>query len=482
MARIRHHLKNAFIPHHGNDYRPHALRRPWLHTYAAIIVGVKVLTILVIGFYASLARVSDLTPSAIITLTNQARQQRKVAVLKTNPLLTKAADSKAADMARQNYFAHISPTGTTPWAWFKKAGYSYTYAGENLALDFISSEDVIAAWLKSPSHRSNLLSAKFKDIGVAVVNTKINGADSIIVVQMFGAPVPLPTSKTIAVPAQTPLPAQAKQQLAQTPPTKVLGEVTALTPPTAPDVPMIVTPEAASIVRTNQPEVVGRAEPGSTVTLFVNGIRTATATADVSGLYSVTPSQPLSDGPATVQTTATARGLTSSLSPARSVTFDTQAPAIEVQRSIVLPSYLDQQAYDVAVTVTGQPSSVRLTAGGQATPLTLHGQVYAGTIRLAPSAVAGVLTISAVDVAGNQVKTVLADPTIFTTGVVADTGGPFVAAVRLLFYSRAFLAIFLALIFISATLNIVVQWRHQHHPTIIMSLLVVFLGGALLVM
>ena len=485
MARLRHHLKNAFIPHHGNDYRPHAWRQPWIHIYAGIIVGVKIITVAAISLYASFAKVADITPSSIISLTNQARQQRNIGTLKSNPLLAQAAESKANDMVAQQYFAHISPTGTTPWAWFKQAGYSYAYAGENLALDFVSGEDVMAAWLKSPTHRSNLLGVKYKDIGVAVATGKINGSTSVLVVQMFGAPTPMPITKKVTLPAQTPTPAATKKHIAATPtPTKVLGEAAQniVGPAVAPNVPTILTPDPDSLVRTAEPEVVGRAEPGSTVTLYINGARAATTTADSAGVYTLTSSNPLADGSTTMQVSATARSLTSGLSPVRKVTIDTQPPAIEVQRSIVLPSYLVSDGYDAVVEVSGQPTAVVVTAGGQTIPLIAKATDYFGTIQLPSASVAGVIRVQATDQAGNQVQTILADPGLFTTGVVSSTSGPLVSTLRLIFFSRAFMAIFLSILLIMAMINILVHWRHQHHPTIVASLLIVFLGGTLWLM
>lgn len=480
MARLRHHLRNAFIPHHGNDYRPHALRRPWLHVYTGIIIGVKIVTVVAISLYASDARVSDVTPGSIITLSNQARQQRKIPALKTNPLLTKAAQSKANDMIKQQYFAHVSPKGLTPWTWFKQAGYSYTYAGENLALDFISSEDVVAAWLNSPSHRSNLLGTKYKDVGVAVATGKINGATSLLVVQMFGAPTPAPATKKVTVPAQTPNPTAAKKSIAATPPpTKVLGEAAVNVAPVAPETPTIVTPAEGSLVRTSQPEIIGRAEPLSTVTLYVNGARAATAPVDSSGTYTLVASQLLAEGPTTLQVSATARDLTSGLTSPRQVTVDTQPPAIEVQQSLILPSYIVADGYDAVVQVSGQPTAVAITAGGQRVPLVTQAGAYAGTIQLPPSAVAGVIRVLAADQAGNQVQTILADPGLFTTGVVSSTSGPLVTTLRLIFFSRAFMSLFLAALLLVITINIFVQYRHQHHPTVIASLLILFLGGTL---
>jgi len=487
MARLRHHLKNAFIPHHGNDYRPHAWRQPWIHIYAGVIIGVKIVTVVAIALYADAGRVSDVTPTSVISLTNKSRQERKLAVLKTNPLLTKAAESKANDMIRQQYFAHISPKGVTPWSWFKQAGYSYAYAGENLALDFVSSEDVINAWLKSPSHRSNLLGAKYKDIGVAVASGKINGATSLIVVQMFGAPVPAPATKKVTVPAQTPSPIVTKKEIAATPPpaptpTKVLGEEVVNVPPVAPEVPTVITPGENSLVRTAQPEVIGRAEPGSTATLFINGARMATASVDTAGVYTLVASESLIDGQTTIQVSATARRLTSGLTEARKVLIDTQPPSVNVQRSIILPSYLLADGFDAVVEVSGQPNAVTVTAGGESVPLVSQADTYIGTIQIPSNLVAGVVRIQAGDQAGNQVQTVLADPGLFTTGVVSSTSGPLVDTLRLVFFSRAFMSILLAALLVMACMNIFIQWRHQHHPTVVASLLVVFLGGTIFFM
>lgn len=488
MSRIRHHLKNAFIPHAGNEYRPHALRHPWLGAYAIVVVAAKVIAVIAISFYGSIAHVADVTPAAIIAQTNQARVQRKAPALKSNALLAKAAESKAQDMARRQYFAHISPSGVTPWYWFKQAGYSYTYAGENLALDFVSTEDVLSAWLQSPSHRSNLLSTKYKDIGVAVTTAKINGATSMIVVQMFGAPLPPPTTKKVTTPVQVPAPAAAKKQVVATtpvvttPPTKVLGEAAqnVVTPtPVAPTVPTVVTPGDASVVRTQTPDIIGHAEPGSVVHLLVNSLAIATTTTGADGVYTLTPTAPLSDGIVSYQVTATARGLTSAATTTRSMSIDTEPPVLTTQHAVVLPSMLIDNGYDVLLGVDGA-SSVMVASGGAAAPLIKQGTVYVGTLQRPEQAVGGALTIQAVDPAGNQIRAIIADPDMFTIGVVASHGGPLVNALRVVFYSRAFLLSFLSLIFLASFLNVVVEWRHQHHPTIIASLLVVFLGSAML--
>jgi len=60
--------------------------------------------------------------------------------------------------------------------------------GENLAIDFSSSQGVMEAWDNSPLHKKNLLSPYYQEIGVADVSGKFQGQDTTVVVQIFGAP------------------------------------------------------------------------------------------------------------------------------------------------------------------------------------------------------------------------------------------------------------------------------------------------------
>jgi hypothetical protein len=90
-------------------------------------------------------------------------------------------------MFSNNYWAHFSPQGKSPWDFIVGAGYTYTLAGENLAKNFNDSVGVVDAWMNSPSHRENLLKPGYKEIGFAVVNGTLNGEETTLVVQMFGA-------------------------------------------------------------------------------------------------------------------------------------------------------------------------------------------------------------------------------------------------------------------------------------------------------
>jgi len=129
----------------------------------------------------------EITAENVINLVNQEREFRKLEILKENRQLFEAAREKSEDMINNNYFAHTSPGGLTPWHWIEKSGYDYIYAGENLAINFSSAENQHKAWMESLEHRKNIINPNYKEIGVAVKQGNINGKAAIITVQVFGA-------------------------------------------------------------------------------------------------------------------------------------------------------------------------------------------------------------------------------------------------------------------------------------------------------
>lgn len=132
---------------------------------------------------------STITAEELVSLTNQERQNKGLNLLTINPVLNQVAQAKAADMIAHNYWAHTSPDGLTPWTFFKNANYQYLYAGENLARDFYESNAVMTAWLNSPTHRDNILSSRYRETGIAVVQDMFQGQETILVVQLFGTQV-----------------------------------------------------------------------------------------------------------------------------------------------------------------------------------------------------------------------------------------------------------------------------------------------------
>lgn len=133
--------------------------------------------------YASNINVSDL-----LVYTNKKRTDAGLNPLVLNEKLSIAAEKKAYDMFDEDYWAHVSPSGVEPWDFILSEGYDYIYAGENLAKNFSTSKEVVEGWYRSPSHKSNLLSSNYDEIGFAVVNGTLNGYETTLVVQMFGRP------------------------------------------------------------------------------------------------------------------------------------------------------------------------------------------------------------------------------------------------------------------------------------------------------
>jgi uncharacterized protein YkwD len=132
--------------------------------------------------------VSTVLPAVVIDLTNNERVENARTQLTRNAVLDQAATAKAQHMVDNEYFAHFAPDGTTPWEFFKSAGYVYAHAGENLAIHFTDSSEVVEAWMLSPAHRKNIVDPKFREIGVGTARGTFNGYDTVYVVQLFGTP------------------------------------------------------------------------------------------------------------------------------------------------------------------------------------------------------------------------------------------------------------------------------------------------------
>lgn len=177
------------IPHEENQYHPYLLRHQALTTLLVILLTSQ----LTLNFFYStnlriLGFATSIYQNEIVTLTNQEREKSKLPPLFENPILDRAAKLKAADMFTKDYWAHIAPDGVTPWHWFEKSGYNYLAAGENLAKDFNTSTGVVTAWMNSPTHRENILNGSFSEIGVTILNGKLAGEETTLVVQFFGRP------------------------------------------------------------------------------------------------------------------------------------------------------------------------------------------------------------------------------------------------------------------------------------------------------
>ena len=132
------------------------------------------------------AYATPIEETKLIELANQERIERGLKPLVIDLSLYFAASMKAEDMLENGYFEHFSPDGKSPWDFIKKTRYSYAKAGENLAMDFRTSEGAHKAWMPSPTHKENILDPNYENIAISAVNGSFLGKETTIVVQMFG--------------------------------------------------------------------------------------------------------------------------------------------------------------------------------------------------------------------------------------------------------------------------------------------------------
>ncbi len=128
----------------------------------------------------------EIDSAKLVNLTNMERQKEGLPPLKVNSLLTASSSAKLKDIFDRQYFNHDDPDGNKFSKFILGQGYNFVYAGENLAIDFDSNEDIVRAWMESPTHRKNILNANYEDIGISVMSGFLSGRQTMVVVQHFG--------------------------------------------------------------------------------------------------------------------------------------------------------------------------------------------------------------------------------------------------------------------------------------------------------
>ena len=230
LARVSRHW---FTPHTTNNFRARLLHNSGIFfVIGLVLTGSVFIRLLDRSSLHILGFTSSVTIDDVFASTNEERIAEGLKPLGLNSKLSDAARRKAADMFAENYWAHNSPSGYTPWHWFQEVGYNYSYAGENLAKDFGNTSRLMSAWMASPTHRDNILNSHYTEIGIAVVPGSLLGADTVLVVQEFGSTAGgsvapggqntvspktqgVATAKVPTVPASTPAPTLAPPLVAQ---------------------------------------------------------------------------------------------------------------------------------------------------------------------------------------------------------------------------------------------------------------------------
>jgi uncharacterized protein YkwD len=161
-----------------------------------LLVAVLLAGLLPAAASAGIGRADELE-APILRELNRVRAEHRLPLLRPSRPLARAADFHALSMARRGYFAHKSFDGTSfdrRVARFYPVGRSaYWAVAENLlwASPTLTPLRAVQLWLESPGHRRNILSPRYRELGVAAVRASaapglFGGLEVTIVVTDFG--------------------------------------------------------------------------------------------------------------------------------------------------------------------------------------------------------------------------------------------------------------------------------------------------------
>ena len=116
--------------------------------------------------------------AGVVAGINEFRAKHGLAALRVSRPLSAAADGHSRAMASRGFFEHESADGTAFWKRIQRhygsRGYRYWAVGENLAWQSptMDPEDAVKMWINSPPHRRVMLTAKWREIGMAAVRVE----------------------------------------------------------------------------------------------------------------------------------------------------------------------------------------------------------------------------------------------------------------------------------------------------------------------
>jgi uncharacterized protein YkwD len=135
--------------------------------------------------------------ASVVGEINAVRARHGLDPLRANGGLASAAGVHAQAMAQHGFFSHESADGSPFWKrvsrYYGLGSFSHWAVGENLLW---ASPNIVAAravrmWMDSPPHRQNLLSAKWREVGLSAVHVDsapgtFNGLEVTIMAAEFG--------------------------------------------------------------------------------------------------------------------------------------------------------------------------------------------------------------------------------------------------------------------------------------------------------
>ncbi|SRR6266516_212408 len=135
--------------------------------------------------------------SGVLADINSLRRSHGLAQLRLSPALGAAARQHSESMAAKGYFAHESADGSSFWrrvrGFYTSKKFGFWSVGENLLWSSpdIDADGALQMWMNSPPHRANLLTARWREVGISAVHVVgaqgvYGGNDVTIVTADFG--------------------------------------------------------------------------------------------------------------------------------------------------------------------------------------------------------------------------------------------------------------------------------------------------------
>lgn len=111
---------------------------------------------------------SSVLRSELIASVNTERKRHGLPPLRDDHALDRAAQNQACDNAALRSISHLAANGAPLQSRLRSAGYRYRLATENTGRGFATPQRAVEWWMNSPKHRTNILMADTRDIGVGI--------------------------------------------------------------------------------------------------------------------------------------------------------------------------------------------------------------------------------------------------------------------------------------------------------------------------
>jgi uncharacterized protein YkwD len=140
---------------------------------------------------------ADQLESRVLGELNAIRRAHGLAPLRLSRPLSTAAEVHSRAMGTFGFFGHSSRDGSAFWKrvqrYYAQGGYGSWSVGENLlwSTTGLDAARALELWMASPGHRKNILTARWREIGLAAVTVPaapgvFRGRDVVIITSDFG--------------------------------------------------------------------------------------------------------------------------------------------------------------------------------------------------------------------------------------------------------------------------------------------------------